>query len=47
LSAIIENEPIKSADLKELLQFGFAIHHAGLARADRDLVEHMFADHHI
>ena len=30
---------VKHPDLKELLPFGFAIHHAGLARNDRTLVE--------
>lgn len=38
---------VKNADLKEVLQFGFAIHHAGMARADRELVEDLFADGHI
>ena len=37
----------KSKDLKDLLQYGFAIHHAGLAREDRELVEDLFADRHI
>ncbi len=39
LNAILETEKINSKDLKELLPFGFAIHHAGLSRPDRDLVE--------
>jgi len=38
---------VKNADLKEVLQYGFAIHHAGMARADRELVEDLFADGHI
>jgi len=38
---------VKNADLKEVLPFGFAIHHAGMARADRELVEDLFADGHI
>jgi pre-mRNA-splicing helicase BRR2 len=38
---------VKNTDLKELLPFGFAIHHAGLARTDRKLVEDLFADKHI
>lgn len=41
-----ESENVKDADLKELLPFGFAIHHAGMARADRTLVEELFADGH-
>ena len=38
---------VKNADLKEVLQYGFAIHHAGMARGDRELVEDLFADGHI
>lgn len=37
---------VKSNELKDLLPYGFAIHHAGLARADRQLVEELFADGH-
>lgn len=40
-------EEIRSNDLKELLGFGFAIHHAGLSRGDRDLVESLFEKKHI
>ena len=40
-------ETVKSPDLKELLPFGFGIHHAGMARSDRELVESLFADGHI
>lgn len=38
---------VKSNDLKDLLPYGFAIHHAGLNRTDRQLVEDLFADGHI
>ncbi|XXG57569.1 hypothetical protein AAC387_Pa04g0019 [Persea americana] len=38
---------VKNNDLKDLLPYGFAIHHAGMARVDRDLVEELFADGHI
>ena len=38
---------VKNADLKEVLSYGFAIHHAGMARPDRELVEDLFADGHI
>jgi pre-mRNA-splicing helicase BRR2 len=31
---------------QELLPFGFAIHHAGMPRADRNLVEDLFEDKH-
>ncbi|KAJ8623433.1 hypothetical protein MRB53_031962 [Persea americana] len=31
-------------DLKDLLPYGFAIHHAGMARVDRELVEIFFTD---
>uniref|UniRef100_A0A671Q2B2 Activating signal cointegrator 1 complex subunit 3 n=1 Tax=Sinocyclocheilus anshuiensis TaxID=1608454 RepID=A0A671Q2B2_9TELE len=33
--------------LKDLLPYGFAIHHAGMTRVDRTLVEDLFADRHI
>ena len=33
--------------LKEVLPNGFAIHHAGMTRGDRELVEELFADNHI
>ncbi|XP_062161026.1 DExH-box ATP-dependent RNA helicase DExH12-like [Alnus glutinosa] len=38
---------VKSNELKDLLPYGFAIHHAGLARADRQLVEELFGDGHV
>ncbi|KAI3844843.1 hypothetical protein MKX03_004564 [Papaver bracteatum] len=40
-------EFVKSNDLKELLPYGFAIHHAGMSRADRDIVEEIFAEGHV
>lgn len=42
-----QTEFVKSNDLKDLLPYGFAIHHAGMARVDRDLVEELFADGHV
>ncbi|PFH35874.1 putative activating signal cointegrator 1 complex subunit 3 family 1 ASCC3L1 [Besnoitia besnoiti] len=42
-----EAEAVKTSDLKELLPYGFAVHHAGLPRTDRKLVEDLFADRHI
>ncbi|GFE52758.1 sec63 domain-containing DEAD DEAH box protein [Babesia ovis] len=42
-----EVEAIKTAELKELLPYGFGIHHAGLPRSDRKLVEDLFSDGHI
>ena len=42
-----ETAGVKNADLKDVLQFGFAVHHAGMAREDRELVEDLFADRHI
>uniref|UniRef100_A0A673GMI5 BRR2 homolog n=1 Tax=Sinocyclocheilus rhinocerous TaxID=307959 RepID=A0A673GMI5_9TELE len=33
--------------LKDLLPYSFAIHHAGMSRVDRTLVEDLFADRHI
>lgn len=38
---------VKDAGLKELLPYGFAVHHAGMARSDRTLVEELFADGHV
>ncbi|CAN4098719.1 unnamed protein product [Withania somnifera] len=39
-----QTELVKSNDLKDLLPYGFAIHHAGMVRTDRQLVEDLFAD---
>ncbi|MCL4126057.1 UNVERIFIED_CONTAM: hypothetical protein GTU68_057642 [Idotea baltica] len=42
-----ESEQVKNHDLRNLLPYGFAIHHAGMNRVDRNLVEDLFADRHI
>lgn len=42
-----EAATVKNADLKDVLPYGFAIHHAGMSREDRELVEDLFADRHI
>ncbi len=42
-----EADQVKNAELKDLLPYGFAIHHAGMTRVDRTLVEDLFADKHI
>eukprot|EP00118_Oscarella_pearsei_P003355 m.13994 g.13994 ORF g.13994 m.13994 type:complete len:2136 (+) comp25397_c0_seq1:78-6485(+) len=42
-----EAEQTKNTELKDLLPFGFAIHHAGMSRVDRTLIEDLFADRHI
>lgn len=42
-----EAEQVKNSELKDLLPYGFAIHHAGMTRVDRTLVEDLFADKHI
>ena len=39
-----EAEGVQDRDLKELLPYGFAIHHAGMSRADRTSVEELFAE---
>ena len=39
-----ESESVASADLKDVLPYGFGIHHAGMTRADRTAVEDLFAD---
>ncbi|CAM9002212.1 unnamed protein product [Rhodiola kirilowii] len=38
---------VKSNDLKDLLPYGFAVHHAGMVRTDRQLVEDLFSDGHL
>ncbi|XP_054265192.1 U5 small nuclear ribonucleoprotein 200 kDa helicase isoform X1 [Macrosteles quadrilineatus] len=42
-----EATQVKNSELKDLLPYGFAIHHAGMTRVDRTLVEDLFADRHI
>uniref|UniRef100_A0A8U8BY90 Activating signal cointegrator 1 complex subunit 3 n=1 Tax=Geospiza parvula TaxID=87175 RepID=A0A8U8BY90_GEOPR len=42
-----EAEQCKNLELKDLLPYGFAIHHAGMTRVDRTLVEDLFDDKHI
>uniref|UniRef100_A0A7S0GP72 RNA helicase n=1 Tax=Micromonas pusilla TaxID=38833 RepID=A0A7S0GP72_MICPS len=44
---VSEAEQCRSADLRDVLPYGFAIHHAGMSRADRTLVEELFADGHV
>lgn len=39
-----EANNVKDGNLKDLLPFGFAVHHAGMTREDRGLVEELFAD---
>ncbi|KAJ1439332.1 Sec63 Brl domain-containing protein [Ochromonadaceae sp. CCMP2298] len=43
----LEGASAKNTDLQELLPFGFAIHHAGMVRSDRTLVEDLFSDKHV
>lgn len=42
-----EAEQVRNPELKDLLPYGFAIHHAGMNRIDRTLVEDLFSDKHI
>ncbi|KAJ4827132.1 DExH-box ATP-dependent RNA helicase DExH12 [Turnera subulata] len=42
-----QTDILKNNDLKDLLPYGFAIHHAGMTRGDRNIVEDLFADGHI
>ncbi|UPQ98040.1 pre-mRNA splicing helicase BRR2 [Chloropicon primus] len=37
----------KNPDLAELLPYGIGVHHAGLGRSDRTLVEDLFSDGHL
>ncbi|KAH8119267.1 Sec63-domain-containing protein [Phellopilus nigrolimitatus] len=39
-----ESQNVKDPNLRDLLPFGFAIHHAGMSREDRSLVEDLFDD---
>lgn len=39
-----ESESVQNADLKDVMPYGFGIHHAGMSRADRTTVEDLFAD---
>ena len=39
-----EAEGVVDRDLKDLMPYGFGIHHAGMSRADRTSVEELFAD---
>ena len=47
LQDTVENEEISSAELKDLLPYGFGIHHAGMTRSDRNIVEELFRDKHM
>lgn len=38
---------LKNSELKDLLPYSFAIHHAGMTGADRTLVEGLFRKRHI
>ena len=39
-----EAEQVQNSDLKDVVPYGFGIHHAGMSRADRSSVEELFAD---
>ncbi|KAK3630927.1 Pre-mRNA-splicing helicase BRR2 [Elasticomyces elasticus] len=39
-----EAESVTNADLKDVLPYGFGIHHAGMTRTDRTAVEDLFAE---
>ena len=42
-----ETETCNDPNLKTILPHGFAIHHAGMSRANRTLVEDLFAGGHV
>uniref|UniRef100_A0AC35TM19 Helicase ATP-binding domain-containing protein n=1 Tax=Rhabditophanes sp. KR3021 TaxID=114890 RepID=A0AC35TM19_9BILA len=48
-SEILRSEANDSnlADLKDLLPYGFGVHHAGMSKMDRTTVEDVFADKHL
>ena len=41
-----QTEVVKEKGLQELLPYAFAVHHAGMNRTDRKIVEDLFADGH-
>ena len=43
----IARDTIKDPQLKEIIPFGFGIHHAGLCRSDRSAVEKLFDKRHL
>ncbi|KAF1745294.1 hypothetical protein MXB_125 [Myxobolus squamalis] len=42
-----EADQTRNSELKDLLPFGFGIHHAGMSKIDRKLIEDLFADRHL
>lgn len=42
-----KDKGIINQDLKDVLGYGFAIHHAGMVKTDRVLVEELFTEKHI
>ncbi|KAJ1033874.1 hypothetical protein NDA16_000082 [Ustilago loliicola] len=42
-----ELDNVTDGDLKNVMPYGFGIHHAGMSRLDRELVEALFADGHL
>jgi pre-mRNA-splicing helicase BRR2 len=42
-----EGAGAKSQDLKDIIPYGIGIHHAGLARGDRTMVEQLFSGGHL
>ena len=40
-------ESIENVEVREVLTSGFCVHHAGLSKDDRKLIEDLFADRHI
>lgn len=47
LAEIAQSPELKNNDLKTLLPYGFAIHHAGMTRYDKNVVEDLFRDQRI
>ena len=47
LEVIVEKNLAVSKDVKDLVPYGIGIHHAGLSKDDRTLVEDLFAAGHI
>ena len=47
LDMVLEQKLVVSKDLCDLLVYGIGIHHAGLCKSDRSLVEDLFAAGHL
>ena len=47
LDVIVQKKLAVSKDVQDLVPYGIGIHHAGLSKEDRSLVEDLFAAGHL